>query len=326
MDAEEAAAAADVDGEEQLWKCEICSREFRDDNSLANHFEACFQDHCPAETRIDEQAQGKERPTVRHELLLGSRLIPASAAAFLCRLLPPRSRMSLACTSRSARKCTDHKDLWDECVLSSWNALWSQSEDDPSNLRCLCNFQPPVGKTLQEAKKTAILVWIAANLDAVTLCIKRLNGTYEKLPVRGIRDASGIPVPVLAHMSVRHLKTLVRHPYARSGLAVNQIRLVQSDSKQLLHDTAPVGAYLWRELESNLPTDEETVWKQMMKLMEEGEEEGEEDGEDAWIVRHSYKVRIDMLIRMSTGGCSQSRNTEPLGPDAFHFMANARAP
>ena len=172
MDAEEAAAAADVDGEEQLWKCEICSREFPDDNSLANHFEACFQDHCPAETRIDEQAQGNQRPPVQHELLLGSRRIPASVTTFLCRLLPPRSRMSLACTSRSARKCTDHKDLWDECVLSSWNALWSQSEDDPSKLRCLCNFQPPVGKTLQEAKKTAVLVWIATNLDAVTFCIK----------------------------------------------------------------------------------------------------------------------------------------------------------
>ena len=287
MDAEEAAAAADAPGQEHPLKCEICSREFPDDNSLANHFEACFQDHCPAETRIDEQAQGNERPTVRHELLLGSRLIPASAAVFLCRLLPPPSLMSLACTSRSARNCTDNRDLWDECVLSSWNALWSHSEDDPSNMGCLCNFQPPVGKTLQEVKKNAILVWICVNLGAVKFRIKTFSNSVG-IPVRGVRDASGTPAPVLVHMSVHHLKTLIQ---SQSGVSMDTMRLVQSDSKQLLHDTAPVGAYLWRQLERG-------------------------------IVSRTYEIRIDMLLSMSTNGCSQSTNTEPLRPDAFHFMAN----
>ena len=47
--------------------------------------------------------------------------------------------------------------------------------------------------------------------------------------------------------------------------------------------------------------------------------------EDTGIVRHSYEVPIDVLLRMSTGGCSHSRNTEPLSHDAFHFMANFRS-
>ena len=136
-------------------------------------------------------------------------------------------------------------------------------------------------------------MWIAVNLDAVRFRIKAhgwlINNDFG-IPVRGVRDASGKPAPVLAHMSVNHLKTLIQ---SQTGWAMDNMRLVQSDSKQLLHDTAPVGAYLWRQLESG-------------------------------IVRHTYEVRIDMLHNMSTGGCSQSRNTDTLSPDAFHFMANFR--
>ena len=158
-------------------------------------------------------------------------------------------------------------------------------------MRCLCNFQAPVGKTLPEVKKNAVLLWVAVNLDAVNFHIKKIGTQSFEFPVQGARDANGKAAPVLAHMSVHHLKTLAN---SILGVPIQDMRLVQSDSKQLLHDTAPVGAYLWRQLERG-------------------------------IVRHSYEVRIDVLVRMSTGGCSHSRNTEPLSHDAFHFMANFRS-
>ena len=125
-----------------------------------------------------------------------------------------------------------------------------------------------------------------------------------------MRKLNGCPQMLThAEMSVLHLKillisrkALLAKPFEHRDITLAQVRnaspatfvqylsfvrLVQEDSKQLLHHTAPLGAYVWSQL---------------------GRGTGPE-------------VRLDVL-HISTRRCSLSGGDDRLSPDAFRCMSN----
>jgi hypothetical protein len=277
-------------------ECLICSLRFPADNVLAKHFEACFESHCPAKTTDDEPAAIAPCVHTFNQLRLGSCCIPASGTAYLCRLLPPPARMSIACTSHGAHTVMRDAglydaNLWQECITFSWAAMWSEAENGYSNLACGCIFQPPGGRTLPALKQNASLVWRALNLGSVDLYIRTMQGSTLCIPILGVYDGSGKRAPVLVHTTVLHLKTLLSRHKAVGGTPVDCMRISNRHSKQLLHDSAPLGAYLWS--------------------LSGG--------------RARPAVVLNMLLPMSTARCSVSNhNYRRLRPADFNFMENFR--
>ena len=121
---------------------------------------------------------------------------------------------------------------------------------------------------------------------------KTLTGKTLLFPIQGVCDGSGQRTPVLVHMSVLHLKTLVAHSeWGPENIALDQrgVRLaLKKDGRQLLHDGAPLGAYVWRWLQTGI----------------------------------NPEIPIEMICRMSSGRCSMSGHRGLLTD--FNFMAANR--
>jgi hypothetical protein len=87
--------------------------------------------------------------------------------------------------------------------------------------------------------------------------------------------------PVLVHTSVAHLKHAI---HKHEGLLPQEMVLIRSGSTPLKHERAPLAAYVWDILRRNSTNS-------------------------------MPEVRLDMVLRMSTGRCS----AEPVRPSEIAF-------
>jgi len=87
----------------------------------------------------------------------------------------------------------------------------------------------------------AVGLWRMQVLGAVTLELKGPTRVY-KVDVQGAVDADGARVPVLPNLKVCHLKRIYEEI---DGQPFDCQRIIHEGSKQLLHDTAALGAYTW---------------------------------------------------------------------------------
>jgi len=271
--------------------CEICDSE-QPEELIAIHFERCFKDHCPVEAVAVEP-----RPRVAQEALLeewlGSRRLPPCAAESLFRhAMPPLSLMAFACTSRCGRKAIDKLDLWENHLSTMWIALWSQiGGASPLDLACSCSFASPNQRKLSELKRNACLLWSASKVGSVRFLVKTLTGKILDIPIEGALDGFGNQMPVLLHATVLHLKTLFMFA---EGPPPHEIRLVLNGSRQLLHEPAPLAAYVWDHIQNKCSAS-------------------------------LQPIRLDSVLRMSTRTCNMSLGA-PASTDEFSFMGNFRVP
>merc|ERR1712012_21480 len=86
-------------------------------------------------------------------------------------------------------------------------------------------------------------------VSEVELSVVCLTHRHNYLPLRGARKADGKRVPVLVQAQVQHVKRLFE---MQEGVDSYLIRLVQSEARQLLHTEAPLAAYVWNLLGTDL--------------------------------------------------------------------------
>jgi hypothetical protein len=269
--------------------CVICGSA-QEASVMAEHFESCFGRHCPVEILVAEPSILSAQE-ILHAASVGPwRLPPLASALIFQNFLPPPSLMSFACTSRYGPNVVDKEKLWENTVSVLQSALWSQVDVGFLDLNCTCGFVCSRASTLQDLKKDAFSLWRALNIHSVYFEMKTLSaGKNLRIPIQGVRDGAGRRAPVLLHTSVLHLKTLVRY---KAGMLPQDICVLRQDARQLLHESAPLAAYIWDLLQPRLgnPVD---------------------------------SIRLELVLSMSTRRCPASTGNL-VGSGAFSFMANIK--
>lgn len=232
---------------EEQAECIVCGVTLSLQTLQDLHFSACFEAHCPVteppRIAVHSRACGV------HGVQLGSFRIPAGAVELLFTdVLCPLTRIELAQTSRRLRSVVG--DTWGRCVRMLWSALWKHAPGGVPDGDCGCIFQPPSTISHRGNIMNALKLWRTQTLYSVNIRFKGLAGgrawdfTLGEEP-----ESHASQVPVLLRTSVMDLKILFA---AEEGLPLDQARLTHQIGSQLLHERAPLGAYVWDLL---APTD-----------------------------------------------------------------------
>jgi hypothetical protein len=124
-----------------------------------------------------------------------------------------------------------------------------------------------------------VRLWRALTVTEVRIRVKVLMG--KELSFIFCEAPHALHSPVLVHTSVAHLKHAI---HKHEGLLPQEMVLIRSGSTPLKHERAPLAAYVWDILRRNSTNS-------------------------------MPEVRLDMVLRMSTGGCS----AEPARPSELAF-------
>jgi len=220
-----------------------------------------------------------------HEVQLGSFRIPAGAVEFLFQdALCPPTRMELAQTSR--RLGSIMGDTWAQSVRKLWPALWKHTQGGVPDGDCGCIFQPPVTTSHRGNIVNALKLWRAQTLLCVNIRVKDLPVSSRFFALGEETEPHVSHMPVLLRTSVMDLKILAQNVM---GFPLHPVRLAHPSGRQLLHERAPLGAYVWDLL---APRD---VLSSSVKQAESrlGRRSGTME-----------TLKLELLLRMSTRTCA----------------------
>lgn len=250
----------ELDARRHKSTCVLCGERPR---CIATHFDSCFAEHCPTSTIVE--AEPLQAPRTVQGWFFGSCRLPPCAASLFSDSLSVPERLACACASQRLNEFLTNDGEWNNAACLDWHAFLKTAVGLPDG-NCSCGLSEPRRTTSVSPKMKAVGLWRMQALDTVTLELKSLTGKTYKIQCRGVPDGEGARAPVLPHVTVGHLGYIY---HSLDGCRLEEQRFIYKGSKQLLHNTASLGAYTWEAFTCG------------------------------------RVLHLDFLLRMSTGACSQ---------------------
>lgn len=243
--------------------CIICESEVPSDD-LAAHFEACFEQHCPATSETFCPPIVSPPRTVA-PLEIGDVRLPSSARELIFDGFAPPELMQAAAVNRGFYDLAHGMHYhWKRCIDRLWHLIHFSHFDVTSTNSCGCSFHMP---RLQDSylPKVAWALWRAWTCSRVHIHVKTLHNRVHSV-VLDEESGQGI----LTMLSVAHVKQLIE---STEGVPSSLCALLCRGARILKHVSAPLACYVW-DVAQQSPGD------------------------------CSLTVHLDVVLRMNVGNCT----------------------
>lgn len=221
-----------------LRQCQLCRYAAVSDEDLAEHWDACFDDHCPTKAVLVRSPERRPRRFMLDARLGSYRLPPGAVVSLVDEALPFPARLALMQTSSVGRRMVDSLEAWESFVHFQWRLLLLEKLGSIPDGACGCRLSGPrAPRNAKEAKEAAMLLWRSLSVTTATCELRFWTGSKVQLPLKSL-DSS----PILASTTVRDLKVLIAKEF---HLCPTTISIMKVGPMHLSHDAAPLAAYVW---------------------------------------------------------------------------------